>query len=203
MERRELTSRKIQALKTRREIFDTAINLFERKGYENITIAEICRETGVSTGCFYHHFKSKEQVILERFLDIDDYYQQAIEDVSVQEDVMGKMRVFLADVIRYLSGLGSRFLRLAYRTQMSPGMLESDEVDERRYLHSVVTALIEEGQEKGEIRRDLESSEIARVVINCYRGITFDWCLKKGAFDMQEEGELLYGILLEGLRPKK
>ena len=44
-------------------ILDAALELFRTKGYEETTILDIVNAMKVSRGAFYHHFKSKEEVL--------------------------------------------------------------------------------------------------------------------------------------------
>src|SRR5690554_1772865 len=45
------------------QIIQIALNLFAKKGYENITINNIIDEAGLSKGGFYHHYDSKEALL--------------------------------------------------------------------------------------------------------------------------------------------
>ena len=56
----------------RKEILDTAEELFMKNGYENTAISDIVKTLGVAQGTFYYYFKSKNEIvnaILERFMD--------------------------------------------------------------------------------------------------------------------------------------
>jgi AcrR family transcriptional regulator len=44
------------------EIVAASIELFQNNGYEKTTIESIITYLGVAKGCFYHHFRSKEEV---------------------------------------------------------------------------------------------------------------------------------------------
>lgn len=52
---------------TRARIVDAARKLFREQGYEAVSTANVLREAGVSRGGFYHHFESKEQLLVEVF----------------------------------------------------------------------------------------------------------------------------------------
>ena len=53
----------------RQEILDAALDCFSGKGFSATTMAEIRSGAGASTGSIYHHFKSKEQLAAELYLD--------------------------------------------------------------------------------------------------------------------------------------
>ena len=48
---------------TREQIIDTADQLFYRQGYEHTSFADIAEAVGISRGNFYHHFKSKDDIL--------------------------------------------------------------------------------------------------------------------------------------------
>lgn len=54
-----------QKERTRKKLFDTALTLFLEKGYDNVTVDYIVSEAGVTKGAFYHHFLSKEAILIE------------------------------------------------------------------------------------------------------------------------------------------
>ena len=66
---------------------NAAFKLFLQKGYKEVTMNEILKESGLSRGSFYYYFKSKEQVYaetLEMFLvAIPATLQRPIDDSSL------------------------------------------------------------------------------------------------------------------------
>ncbi|MEG0366477.1 MAG: TetR/AcrR family transcriptional regulator [Coprobacillus sp.] len=48
---------------TVQKILDVSLQLFNEKGYEKTTIADIIVALGMSKGAIYHHFKSKDDII--------------------------------------------------------------------------------------------------------------------------------------------
>ena len=45
------------------KIIDSAYELFAENGYDKTTVADIINKAGCSKGGFYHHFKSKFEII--------------------------------------------------------------------------------------------------------------------------------------------
>lgn len=46
-----------------RILFDAAFAVLQRNGYEDMTVADILREAGLSTRSFYRHFESKDELL--------------------------------------------------------------------------------------------------------------------------------------------
>ena len=53
---------KIRMSKTKRRIFNTAVQIFAEKGYDNASIEEITAIAGVAKGSLYYHFEKKEDI---------------------------------------------------------------------------------------------------------------------------------------------
>ena len=53
-----LTPRKQQALEMRSRIQNVALDLFDREGFENVSVEEIAQKAGCSVCNIYHYFKS-------------------------------------------------------------------------------------------------------------------------------------------------
>ena len=77
-------------METKDRIIETAFKIFLTQGYSNCAMSDLVRETKLSKGAFYHHFKSKE-AIYKRVIDTYflSYYEQIdwseIEDKSSKE----------------------------------------------------------------------------------------------------------------------
>jgi AcrR family transcriptional regulator len=50
---------------THQRIYETAIRLFQEKGFERVSIGELVAAAGVSVPTFYAHFPSKEHVVMQ------------------------------------------------------------------------------------------------------------------------------------------
>ena len=59
------TLRAQQKQATRELLFDVAMRLYERHGYDAVNVDDIVRESGVARGTFYFHYDSKEDVLYE------------------------------------------------------------------------------------------------------------------------------------------
>jgi len=60
---------------TAARILDAALDLFRTKGYEQTTMRDIAEAAGVATGAAYHHFSSKDAMVMA-------FYQRSCDDMQ-------------------------------------------------------------------------------------------------------------------------
>ena len=58
-----LSKQQLKSRETRTRIFQAAKRILQKQGYEQLSIKNICEEAGVSNGSFYHHFKTKDDLL--------------------------------------------------------------------------------------------------------------------------------------------
>ncbi len=63
-------------------ILKAATECFEKKGYENTLVTDICRRAGITKGGFYHHFKSKQDLFLKL---LDDWIKKVSLRINISE----------------------------------------------------------------------------------------------------------------------
>ncbi|OBH38221.1 hypothetical protein A5692_09405 [Mycobacterium sp. E342] len=88
---------------TRQELIGAAMRLFEEKGYEQTTVAEIASAAGVSTKTFFNYFASKDEVLfphLARRIDTAvALIDQRGSDDRLADVLLAAMQHMLADAL--------------------------------------------------------------------------------------------------------
>ena len=49
----------------RTQILDAAARLFRQRGFDDVTVADVMKDAGLTHGAFYGHFPSKEALVAE------------------------------------------------------------------------------------------------------------------------------------------
>ena len=95
-------TRSTKSKDNKKKIINSALSLIKEKGFDNVSVEEITSNAGVSKGAFYIHFKSKEDLILQR---INYYYDEyKLDDTHSKKE---KIIFFITKSIDYIieSGL--------------------------------------------------------------------------------------------------
>jgi AcrR family transcriptional regulator len=78
--------------RTRRALIAAAAELFERKGYDETTVAEIAAEAEIGTRTFFSYFASKEEIL---FPESDARVRATIDAIAHRDPVDGPADVLL------------------------------------------------------------------------------------------------------------
>jgi AcrR family transcriptional regulator len=88
---------------TRKQLIDAAVRLFDQKGYEQTTVAEIASAAGVSTKTFFNYFASKDEVLfphLSRRIEAAvALIEQRGPDDQMADVLAAAMQYMLADAL--------------------------------------------------------------------------------------------------------
>ncbi|MCM1988491.1 TetR/AcrR family transcriptional regulator [Oceanirhabdus seepicola] len=181
---KKLTKRKIQAINTKNKIYEKAVELIKKEGFDNISISQICKEADVSVGAFYHHFKTKENIIIENYKKDDEGYEQLIDKLKVFNSLDK-----IVEISSYWGKWSEEYeIDLVSHVYKSLINIENEYfISEERPMFIVLKNIIIEGQEKKEICSDIEPEDITRSIVIFGRGIIYDWCLHKGDYDLEKE----------------
>lgn len=191
------TKRDLQAAETREKIFDTAFKLITAKGFDNVTVEEIAKESGVAKGLFYHYFKSKDDIVIETYMLIDKSYSEFYSEHAPQCTTIEKILLTVIFQARYATKLGIDFVRQIYKSQLYAGT--EFFISNERPFYSILRDAVRAGQSEGIIRRDVSAEQLANIVLSCGRGILYDWCLHNGDYDLEEQMTNQLTIIIQGL----
>jgi AcrR family transcriptional regulator len=177
------TSRDLQARDTRARIYDAAWRLIGVAGFDKVSVDSICAQAGVAKGSFYHHFKSKADLIVEGYALCDKYFEEEVRGRLSATDASGRIVEFVAHQMRYAVRMGIDLIRQVYKSQLENGTRFF--ISSERSLPSILKGVVLEGQAAGQLRGDVDADYITAFVLRFSRGTIYDWCLREGSYDLE------------------
>lgn len=196
-ETQDLSKQQLKSRETKARIFRAAKHILQQKGYEELSIKNICEEAGVSNGSFYHHFKTKDDLLsyyIEEQPSIDPDYLDLPADA---EDAKNAIILVYLNYVHYCQELGVAFMSNYYtpKNQSLNPLIRT----ERPYPIVTVHNYLQKAIDAGIIHfdQDLEAvtTDIRMIVI----GNVFEWCLKNGNADFEGNMRRSLKTYLDGL----
>ena len=180
MGKKPLTKRQVRAIETKARIYNAAIELMDRRGFEAITIADISRKAGVSVGAFYHYFKSKNDILAEIFRKGDEYFRTVVLPGLNRKGCRRQIMEYFEHYAKFnvLTGVETT------KELFSPKIKFF--IRKERPMLIILRDVIRKGQEKREIRTDQDADELVRFLFLVARGVVFEWSLHEGRYDLQQ-----------------
>lgn len=184
-----LTKRKKQAQETRRILFENAITLFREKGLDAVTVEEITQRAGTAKGSFYTYFRTKSDIIIEEFRNIDEYYRKYHHKLKRYPDARSRIVAFTKAQLRQVrDDVGIAMLKILYATNIMDLHADKILINPQRYLHTLVREIVAEGQASGEFRTDLGADELALLFNRSMRSVFLDWAISDDEWDLVSIG---------------
>jgi AcrR family transcriptional regulator len=86
----------------RRAILDAALAEFLERGLEASSLASICQALGVTKGSLYHHFASKEELVVTLWGEaMQQLEQTTLDGLAVTGDMSTKIRALVRGYLRW------------------------------------------------------------------------------------------------------
>lgn len=184
MKQEHLTNRQKQSITTKKKIYDTTVDLLETCDFNEVTIRKICKEADVSTGTFYLYFKSKHEILLETYKDVDAIFRNA--DLLNRRDLncLKRIEEIIRIQITFASEQNIDISKVLYAHHINS--YNTDFFSEERDFFLILNAIVAAGQDNGEIADFLLSEEITWKILRFSRGMIFDWLSRGADYDIVE-----------------
>src|SRR5690554_6475730 len=134
---------------TKDKIFRTATRLFKEKGFNNVTVNDICDACEITKPTFYYHLRSKQDIILH-------YYDHVIENLTPVLIQMLDTSSHWEQILLLFDNLVGNIMELGsdINSQLLIINLQENQrtFDLRRDLEELAIKIIEMAQEKNQIR---------------------------------------------------
>lgn len=162
---------------SKEKVIDSAQVLFHLNGFQNTSIDDILKQSGVTKSNFYYHFKSKEELgllVLEK--RISEYEKkfllETLEDTSISPEQ--RLKNYYKKVTTYHKNLNCRngcpFGNLA---------LEMSDINEKfrlqlseffNHWQKIIELCIKEGIKQKQFREDISPKTISQLIISHLEG---------------------------------
>ena len=188
------TQRRQKATKER--IFRVAMELFESKGFDNTTVAEITEAADIGKGTFFTYFPTKEAIFRQLGAStIEDMTLAAQTGLETKQPLAETLRNVLTISIKWHEE--NKFITRQMTKSNLSFSLDSESSNKGRLLE-LLAQLIQEGQKNGEFNADLNAQNAATVLAGTYFTVLAIWAVSEDG-SLQDRMDASIDVILKGL----
>jgi AcrR family transcriptional regulator len=178
------------AQRNRERILEVAKEAFTRSG-ANASLDDIAKESGVGAGTLYRHFPTREELLKA-------VYQAELEKLAAAEQKLAQkmppIDALRAWLLLFVDAVAAKQL-IAPALNTLLGDPRKVFEDSYMKMHQALHALVKRAVESGDIRGDLDPTDLLRALIGVsHVALGPDW---------QPSARRLVDILISGSRPAK
>ena len=71
---------------TKDKIFDTALDLFSKKGYDSVSVRTIASEVGIKESSIYNHYSTKKDILMSILNYFEEYFKgNPLDDENIRK----------------------------------------------------------------------------------------------------------------------
>lgn len=186
---------------TKEIITNTTIQLFQENGYENTSVARICKACNITKGTFYYYFPNKDEIIFE-------YYEQMFQKYN------SNMMIDLFNIDNYKEQLWSVVAYSIDNTiSLTPSLLKAFMISDmqkgldvfspykkknsstlRMKQYELLTTLVRKGQKHHEIKEG-DPDMMVHTFTSALIGIAMDWASNDGKYNEKEELRKVFDVI--------
>ncbi|GAA3671262.1 TetR/AcrR family transcriptional regulator [Nonomuraea antimicrobica] len=180
-------------------ILRTAIELFNRRGYDATSMGDLARELGLTKPAIYHHVTSKEQLLGEALADALDELTSVVTEASGERDGVSAYQRLREVVRRSVEVLVAHqpsvtlLLRVRGNSEVELAALER-----RRWLDDRLAALVADAVAEGSLRDNVPPALVSRLLFGMVNSLV-EWYRPDGAYDHAVVADAITAIAFDGL----
>lgn len=182
---------------TKEKLLSAVVKLVKQKGAKNTTIRDICKESGVSNGAFYHHYSCKEEILKETYYQIDKLvtpaFVKSCNDMKPMDGLHKILRVYILFIVNEAGMLVKEYHKV---------LLEGINIsvfDPKRPYYQAIKEQLNRCVKEAIITSKYTLEYLTEYCIRFLRGLIFDWGIHNGAYNLLQQFEMDFNTIMAGV----
>ena len=184
--------RKEQAQQTEQAILQAALELARANSFDKISVRDICQRAGITTGAFYHHFRSKEDLLSRGFAPLDRYMEQALAGHESDSPPV-RLRLILSTYAAFIEQQGWELAARYYQRRLDAPD-DASSMDPTRYTLRALLDCLRQAEAEGLLLPGYAPEWTADFCFRHFRGVVIDWILHRGSYPLWPKLEQDYTL---------
>jgi len=158
---------------TRRKIVAAAAPIFNQRGYEGSSLADLMAATGLKKGGIYRHFSSKEELAAEVFdYTWDAAWQARMAHIDEAVTGIARLKRLIANFVDYRCPVagGCPILNTAVDADDGNSILRARVSKALRSWIARLQSIVKQAADRGETKPGVDPKEVATLIVASLEG---------------------------------
>lgn len=176
-----------------KEIIDVSLELIAENGIQGLTIKNLAQKIGFSESAIYRHYENKTQILVAILNFFKENSEQLFKaELETEEKAMTKINNIFQKQFKTFSASPSLVAVIFSEELFRNEAILMEKVSEITSNNtSTLTGIIKTGQEKGELRTDVNAEHLSIIVMGALRLFVKQWQMSNYIFNLQQKGNEL------------
>ncbi|MDF3003090.1 MAG: transcriptional regulator TetR family [Bacillota bacterium] len=184
-------------------ILTKSIELFINKGFDNVSINEICSSCNITKRTFYYHYDSKNTLLLDYFTLANETIDATLDQIEEEKTWLDKCWKIKEIYISSFVKLNADILKNLIKIDMEQNNLMfdfhlNDFNSNVKRMRQLVIEYTRRGQKAGEISTAHTAEELSHCFSSAFLGLAINWCSTGGNYDLASQAKRYYDIIYRG-----
>jgi TetR/AcrR family transcriptional regulator, transcriptional repressor for nem operon len=192
---------------TRRDIVEKAAPLFNQKGFEGTSLADLMQATGLQKGGIYRHFSGKRELAAEAFdYAWDKAVHKRLDGVAEVSDCVDRLKKTIDNFVERREGLvpgGCPLMNTAVEADDGNPLLRARARKALQGWTERLSRITSEGIKKQQIDRRISPQQLSQLIIGSLEGALLISRLQKDDEPLRAMRQHLNEYLEESVRARR
>jgi len=180
-------------------VVEAALDLFQEKGYHGVSVEELVEHAETSKGGFYHHFKSKDDLLYEIHDIFISYVLNETKRASEQYDSAIDQLDALMRTFMNVFNIYQRHITVFYNESVYLLPNHEEAITKKRTAYrKLLEQILINGQRQQVFRQELSITITAMLIIGTVNW-TYKWYKQDGELTMQDITTYFNDVILRGV----
>jgi AcrR family transcriptional regulator len=188
---KQLTNKQKQTLAKKNNIYKTAIKLFKQYGYDNISVRDICKEAGVTTGSLYNLYENKAAILY--------CFKEKLTEKSNNPLLENNINIDnpIETIQNYITSILFMFDELGYDMTLKLHTQHNLIWNEKTEGTLLLENFVEKAQQNNTLSKQLNASQTTEAINTIIYGLVYQWCDQNGSYDLLKKSQEILPLLLK------
>ena len=183
----------------KQRIIETALDLFQQKGYHGVSVDEIVEKAGTSKGGFYHNFKAKDTLLYEIHAVFISYVLKETKVAYERHDSPIEKVCAMLYAFTNVFDLYQRHITVFYdESAYLPHDYKIIIKEKRTEYRKLIEQVIDDGKKSGDFRENISTTITTMAIIGLVNW-TYKWYKQNGKLTMEQITVYFNDIILRGI----